>query len=677
MIRLISLIALFVLSLSAIATPVGPLNYQGRLLDNQGVPVTGSYNFVIRIYDDVSAGTLQYQETINGVNVNDGVYSFRIGTAPVPDVGTWDLNLWQSNLNDLFLEVEVDSEVLAPRYELTSSPHAFTATLALSAESLGAKTAAEFDNILEGICITSRGKWLDLVNTCLGVGATVTGETLATMLSNSLDTDFTDLDLSKADVTSSSFDGVNFSGTVFKNTQVSMAGFTNTNLTGAVLDGVTSNNALPNTAINLTNATLTNMSLQGWDLSNADITGLSAANLTACPSPSGLPNGSLLPANWECREMRASSGLYFLAGPGVNLSAISAAAVQEFGVNYLEFDPDVFLGLDLNGANFSGLDVRQDFALADLSNADFRSASIARRNDFTGANLTNADFTGATIDRVSLLGATLTNTIFAQTRLTTVEFDDIDGISFAGATIINASFQAISNTSFDYAFVEGLLFAGWWTGTITFTNAEVFNGINLPDLGVYDAMTGWEPIGNNATVNFEGTKFNAFPDRGVITANIGQGITYNFNNVTFKYVQFEPRPDCNCASQNEHWLYGPDAQHRAFSITNSTFDNVLFRYESSPGMYQQTGLFGSLASATHPLWQDNTFKVYEDGFSSGVGPYAPENYFENNVFELYVQPSMGVRVTGYSSLTSTNGINQFDPCDAGDPENSNSCVNLY
>ena len=71
--------------------------------------------------------------------------------------------------------------------------------------SLSGRSIEEFDNILEGICVTSKGKWLDLLETCLGVGAVVVGE-------NTRDNDggrripiFTDLDLSKADITESTF----------------------------------------------------------------------------------------------------------------------------------------------------------------------------------------------------------------------------------------------------------------------------------------------------------------------------------------------------------------------------------------------------------------------------------------------------------------------------------------
>ncbi len=56
------------------------INYQGRLTDSDGAPVTGSKNFAISIYDAATNGTLLYTETIGAVTLDDnGVYSFQFG----------------------------------------------------------------------------------------------------------------------------------------------------------------------------------------------------------------------------------------------------------------------------------------------------------------------------------------------------------------------------------------------------------------------------------------------------------------------------------------------------------------------------------------------------------------------------------------------------------------------
>jgi len=56
------------------------INYQGRLADANGAPVTGSKNFTLSIYDGETEGGLLYSEDIGAVTLDDnGVYSFQFG----------------------------------------------------------------------------------------------------------------------------------------------------------------------------------------------------------------------------------------------------------------------------------------------------------------------------------------------------------------------------------------------------------------------------------------------------------------------------------------------------------------------------------------------------------------------------------------------------------------------
>ena len=56
------------------------INYQGRLVDGVGNPVTGSKEFKLDIYDSQTEGTLIYQETLADITLDeDGAYSFQFG----------------------------------------------------------------------------------------------------------------------------------------------------------------------------------------------------------------------------------------------------------------------------------------------------------------------------------------------------------------------------------------------------------------------------------------------------------------------------------------------------------------------------------------------------------------------------------------------------------------------
>ncbi|MDB4297046.1 hypothetical protein N9904_03555 [Akkermansiaceae bacterium] len=56
------------------------INYQGRLVNGVGNPVTGSKEFKLDIYDSQTEGTLIYQETLPEITLDeDGAYSFQFG----------------------------------------------------------------------------------------------------------------------------------------------------------------------------------------------------------------------------------------------------------------------------------------------------------------------------------------------------------------------------------------------------------------------------------------------------------------------------------------------------------------------------------------------------------------------------------------------------------------------
>ena len=83
------------------------INYQGKLYDSAGNPLTGQYEVTFRLYNVESGGTHVWSETRN-VNCENGLYNVILGlTAPIdPD---FDGNYW------LGVQVTGDAE-LSPRY---------------------------------------------------------------------------------------------------------------------------------------------------------------------------------------------------------------------------------------------------------------------------------------------------------------------------------------------------------------------------------------------------------------------------------------------------------------------------------------------------------------------------------------------------------------------------------
>lgn len=100
------------------------INYQGRLTDTSGNPLTGSYALTFRIYDAETAGNLLWEETQSGVVIQKGVFSVLLGSVK-------SLNLAFDK--PYFLEIKVGSEVMSPRQRITSAAYAIKAE---SADSL-------------------------------------------------------------------------------------------------------------------------------------------------------------------------------------------------------------------------------------------------------------------------------------------------------------------------------------------------------------------------------------------------------------------------------------------------------------------------------------------------------------------------------------------------------------
>ena len=106
------------------AAPPTWVNFQGRLLDSSGVPVTQSgMAFQAALWSDPTSTVstyLKYKES-HTVDVDDGVYSFPIGSG-TPISGSYSPSLYANN-NVLWLEITVNGETLSPRHRLLSAPY--------------------------------------------------------------------------------------------------------------------------------------------------------------------------------------------------------------------------------------------------------------------------------------------------------------------------------------------------------------------------------------------------------------------------------------------------------------------------------------------------------------------------------------------------------------------------
>ncbi len=107
----------------------GLINYQGKIFQN-GKPITtdpeSPLPVIFRLYNSPEEGTLLYEESQN-VEVSNGIYSIRLGLYPTANGEYSNLFDVVAMAEDIWLEVEINGEILKPRQQITSSAYALRA----------------------------------------------------------------------------------------------------------------------------------------------------------------------------------------------------------------------------------------------------------------------------------------------------------------------------------------------------------------------------------------------------------------------------------------------------------------------------------------------------------------------------------------------------------------------
>src|SRR3989338_5706160 len=104
------------------------LNFQAKLTDKDGVPLSGSYQIKLALYDSQTTGTKLWEETQTAA-ATEGVANLILGSVTA-------LNL--SFDKPYYLEISINNEKLPERQPLSSSAYA------LNSERLGGVASASF-----------------------------------------------------------------------------------------------------------------------------------------------------------------------------------------------------------------------------------------------------------------------------------------------------------------------------------------------------------------------------------------------------------------------------------------------------------------------------------------------------------------------------------------------------
>jgi hypothetical protein len=105
----------------------GLINYQGKLMDSSGTPLSGTYSITFRIYSQATGGTILWYETHSSIPVQDGMLNALLGT-----VSPFPATLFDGDSRWLAIKVGSDTE-MTPRSRIASVAYAVRAEKAAEA----------------------------------------------------------------------------------------------------------------------------------------------------------------------------------------------------------------------------------------------------------------------------------------------------------------------------------------------------------------------------------------------------------------------------------------------------------------------------------------------------------------------------------------------------------------
>jgi hypothetical protein len=139
-----------------LATVTESISYQGRLTDNNGVPLTGSYTMRFFLYDASIGGTALYDSGNLNINVSDGVFTVPL---PIPQGHFDGQGLW--------LSIVVGGQTLSPRQPLRPAPYAMSLRPGAHIKQAATGTAVRVEST-QGIGLQGTGRVYGVYGTNTG-----------------------------------------------------------------------------------------------------------------------------------------------------------------------------------------------------------------------------------------------------------------------------------------------------------------------------------------------------------------------------------------------------------------------------------------------------------------------------------------------------------------------------
>ena len=117
-------------AMPALASVPISVSQQGKLLHDDGTPMTGTQTLEFALYDAAEGGTILWSDAVTEHLDDNGVYSVELGDSEQP------IDAEVLSEDEVYLGLTVDTEEMSPRMQLTSVPFASLADTAEVARSV-------------------------------------------------------------------------------------------------------------------------------------------------------------------------------------------------------------------------------------------------------------------------------------------------------------------------------------------------------------------------------------------------------------------------------------------------------------------------------------------------------------------------------------------------------------
>ena len=515
--------ALMLLPALAGATP-NQINYQGRLVDAAGNPISGSTTLIFRIFDAPTSGSPVWTET-QTLSLDNGIFNASLGSQTnLPP------SVFSSDTRYLEVQISGDAAPMSPRTQLLSVPYAIYAasaasvgvagqsvTISTHVTVLGNVTASKYygdGSALTGISLGGSSIILPIVSTHIATGGITTGNIAALAITDAKINDVSvskltgnlpstqiaagdlpanvnataiktgnylnDVKVSSAIYAGSAASAAAYSGNI-NTTQIAAGDLLNTVIASSVaVDGIYAN------------------AIQANAVTDAKIaTGITSSKLTgALPAISGASLTSLTAANIAAGSL----------GAGVIASSIAVNAVQDasiVGVSGSKVSGGIPAASIASGSLGAGV-IASSVAVDGIYTNAIQANAVTDAKIATG--ITSSKLTGAlpAISGASLTSLTAAN-IAAGSLLNTVIASSVavDGI-YTNAIQANAVTDAKIATGITPSKI---------TGTAAVLGANVFTGVQTYGSGA--------SITAAANINEVQIATSVYITQGGITASSG------------------------------------------------------------------------------------------------------------------------------------------------------------